>query len=558
MKAFGSHSARWIGLVLSLAAILVVLAVMQYRLITQVSEADRERTQIGLETAVGQFVQDFDTELLNVCSEFRPEPGIAAARDWKRIAARYEDWIRTARHPQLVADVYVWEAGNGGSPRLLRLNQKEFQFVPAVWPSGMQALEARFLAGAKAERLPNSRLFAWTIDEGAPALLHQLVAFSPPPKGQEAPAVRVAGYLAIRLSMDHLRNRLLPELVQRHFGEAYRVEVLDTERLIFRSDPSFPVLRSSDSDFSIKLVGVHTSAARGASVIVPEYGEGRWQLLVKYRAGSLAAAIAPLRRRNLALSFGVLLLLAISMTLILVFTQRVERLAKMRMDFVAGVSHELRTPLAVICSAAENLADGVVESAQPVKEYGELIRGEGRRLGAMVEQILRFSADKPGRQFELRPIEISGAVATALVDSAPLIEKAGTSVEMSIEPGLPHALADQQGLQQCLLNLIGNAVKYGGQERWLAIRARRGGRDGVPEVQITVEDRGLGIEPDETRQIFQPFYRGAAARAVGTHGTGLGLSLTSSVAEAMGGKITLESSPGRGSAFTLHLPVAEA
>jgi signal transduction histidine kinase len=246
------------------------------------------------------------------------------------------------------------------------------------------------------------------------------------------------------------------------------------------------------------------------------------------------------------------------MTLIIVFTQRVERLAKLQMNFVAGVSHELRTPLAVISSAADNLADGVVESAEPVKEYGELIRDEAHRLGAMVEQILRFAADKPGRQLELRPIEISGAVATALVDCAPMIEKAGTTVEMSIESGLPHALADQRGLQQCLLNLIGNAVKYGGDKRWLGIHACRGVRESAPEVQITVEDKGLGIEPDEMRQIFQPFYRGTAATAVRTHGTGLGLSLTSSVAEAMGGKITLESTPGRGSAFTLHLPVAEA
>jgi signal transduction histidine kinase len=419
-------------------------------------------------------------------------------------------------------------------------------------------------------------------------LLHPLVEFASP-RGQESSGAHIAGYLAIVLNMDYLSNRLLPELVHQHFGGAggrtYRVEILDPGspgQLVFRSDPSLPPLAPPEADISVQLigrpvadllrrslavtaaterpdrVGVPRPAMRGTPVILPEQEEGLWRLLVKYRAGSLAAAIAPLRRRNLALSFGVLLLLAVSMTLILVFTQRVERLAKLQLDFVAGVSHELRTPLAVIRSAADNLADGVVEPTQPVKEYGELIRDESRRLGAMVEQILRFAADKPGRQFDLRPIEISGAVATALVDSAPLIEKAGTSVEMNIEPGLPQALADQQGLQQCLLNLIGNAVKYGGDERWLAIRARQGERDGVPEVQITVEDKGLGIAPDESRQIFEPFYRGTAARTVGTHGTGLGLSLTNSIAEAMGGKITLESSPDRGSAFTLHLPVAEA
>ena len=102
--------------------------------------------------------------------------------------------------------------------------------------------------------------------------------------------------------------------------------------------------------------------------------------------------VAADRRRNLLLSFGVLLVLAVSMALIIISAQRARRLARLQMEFVAGVSHELRTPVAVICSAADNLAEGFVGAKDQVKEYGALIRNEGRRLAGMIEQILRFAA----------------------------------------------------------------------------------------------------------------------------------------------------------------------
>src|SRR6185369_16185610 len=100
---------------------------------------------------------------------------------------------------------------------------------------------------------------------------------------------------------------------------------------------------------------------------------GRWLVALKHRAGSLVAAVAAARRRNLAISFGVLLLLSVSVALILVSTRRAYALARQQMEFVAGVSHEMRTPLAVICSAGENLADGVIEESAQVKRYGSLI-----------------------------------------------------------------------------------------------------------------------------------------------------------------------------------------
>ena len=129
-------------------------------------------------------------------------------------------------------------------------------------------------------------------------------------------------------------------------------------------------------------------------------------MVVKHRAGSLEAAVAATRRRNLAISFGILLLLGASVGFIVLSSRRAQRLATQQMEFVAGVSHELRTPLAVICSAAENLADGVIDNRDQIKRYGGLIRDEGRRLTGMVEQVLEFAGAQSGRKnYELRTTE---------------------------------------------------------------------------------------------------------------------------------------------------------
>jgi Signal transduction histidine kinase len=112
-------------------------------------------------------------------------------------------------------------------------------------------------------------------------------------------------------------------------------------------------------------------------------------------------------------------------------------------------------------------------------------------------------------------------------------------------------------LSQCLQNLITNALKYGDQNRWIGIRAsEEGGRD-HPEIRISVQDRGKGIERSELHQIFEPFYRSPAAVAGQIHGTGLGLPIAKSLAEAMGGRISVTSEVGVGSTFTLHLPLEE-
>jgi signal transduction histidine kinase len=285
-----------------------------------------------------------------------------------------------------------------------------------------------------------------------------------------------------------------------------------------------------------------------------------WRLIVRHRrGGALGAFIADSRRRDLAISFGVLLLLVISMAILIFTSTRAQRLAKLQMDFVTAVSHELRTPLTVISSAAENIAHGVVEGKPQLEQYGSVIGAQARKLFEMVEQILLFAAIREGKQrYSLRPLEVAQILDAALSGTAGLIRTAGFHVEQQIEPNLPQIFGDLPALSQCLQNLITNALKYGGEPKWIGIQVRSA-EHGVTgkEIQISVSDRGIGIAPQEIRHIFEPFYRSPSVTAAQIHGTGLGLPLAKSIMEALNGQVTVKSTPGRGSTFTLHLPYVE-
>jgi signal transduction histidine kinase len=278
-----------------------------------------------------------------------------------------------------------------------------------------------------------------------------------------------------------------------------------------------------------------------------------WQLVVRHRAGSVDAAVAELRMKNLAVSFGILLVLCVSMALIVINSQRAQRLARLQMEFVAGVSHELRTPLAVISSAADNLTDGIIESKPQVKLYGTLIRNEARRLQGMMEQILAFASGQKRRTYDPKLLSVSALIESAISFCSATIHDAGVTLEQNIAADLPPVLAEENGLLQCLQNLVINAVKYGGEKRWIGIDARMDSGS----VLISVADLGIGIDAEDLPHIFDAFYRGRSVTEAQIHGTGLGLSLAKSFAQAAGGNISVVSSPGEGSCFTLRLPAAK-
>lgn len=322
-------------------------------------------------------------------------------------------------------------------------------------------------------------------------------------------------------------------------------------RMTIRETPSMSIFVQGAATAQEKAAveaGAASSAATRTALAAP-----RWRLLVKHPSGSLEQAINTARRRNLMISSSILAVLGVSLGFLVVTTRRAQDLARQQMEFVAAVSHELRTPLAVIRSAADNLAEGVVHDQGQIRKYGELVREEGRRLTEMVEQILEFAGIQSGqRGFALRPVAVRALVEDVLDASRTLVEAAGLKVDLAIPDSLPPVLGDETALRRMFQNLIGNAIKYGAPGGWIGIEAKANGR----EVVVDVSDKGIGIDAAEQQKIFEPFYRAPEVIAAQIQGAGLGLSLVKRIVEAHGGRIVVRSTPREGSTFSVHLPSA--
>jgi len=236
------------------------------------------------------------------------------------------------------------------------------------------------------------------------------------------------------------------------------------------------------------------------------------------------------------------------------------QLAKLQMEFVASVSHELRTPLAVLSSAADNLADGIIVGNDALQKYGAVLQHQSRRMSTLVDEILLFASTEDSKnRYILQPLQVSRIFESVMSASAGLIQGTDFVINEHIDEGLPPVMGDLSGISQCLQNLIGNAVKYCGNHRSVALRARAAPATSGSgqEVQISVADRGIGIDPSELARVFDPFYRSPRVNAMQIHGTGLGLSLARRIAESMGGRLSVVSELSVGSTFTLHLQIAK-
>jgi signal transduction histidine kinase len=236
------------------------------------------------------------------------------------------------------------------------------------------------------------------------------------------------------------------------------------------------------------------------------------------------------------------------------------QLAHLQMEFVASVSHELRTPLAVIRSAADNLADGLIRDKDAMRKYGAILQHQSRGMSDLVDQILLFaSTEDRTNRYVLQSVSVQRIIDSVVADTEGLVRGAGFTLEKRIDPNLPDVTGDLGGISQCLQNLIGNAVKYGGDDRHITLQASASsaGHGSPAELRIAVSDQGIGIDSSEIPFIFDPFYRSPRVHAAQIHGTGLGLSLAKRIAESMGGRLTVVSQLSVGSTFTLHLKFAK-
>ena len=284
-----------------------------------------------------------------------------------------------------------------------------------------------------------------------------------------------------------------------------------------------------------------------------------WALWLSFKEGSLDAFVNKTRNRNLAISFGILSILGISVVLIVVFSQRSRELAEQQMLFVAGVSHELRTPITVIRSAAENLTEGVVQTEERKKQYANLMLREGRRLSDMVDQIMEFSGIQTGKRvYHFTQVDLNELFDSVKEESRHLLEEKGMHLEYSINTKQKNIYADPDALFLCISNLINNAIKFSGNSKKVLLKVDDESFRGRSALKIQVQDFGIGIPEKEQTNIFKPFFRGAKPVSDQVKGNGIGLSLVQKVVEAHRGEITLKSSEEQGSTFSVILPVEGA
>lgn len=257
---------------------------------------------------------------------------------------------------------------------------------------------------------------------------------------------------------------------------------------------------------------------------------------------------------NLTITVLMLLVLAAMIVLALRAAAREMRLSQMKTDFVSNVSHELRTPLASIRVFGELMRHGRVADPLKVREYGELIENEGRRLTQLINNILDFSKIEAGtKRFTVENTDLARLVETTVAAFEPQARQLGFSIELSIpEEPLPPVSVDAAAIGQSVLNLLDNAVKYSGDSRQISVRVFRVGENGAVEVK----DFGIGIAPEEHKRIFARFHRVSSSLVHDIKGSGLGLSLVDYIVTEHGGRITVASRPGRGSTFTILLPLA--
>ncbi len=569
----------------------------------ELSEAELERLRASAHRRAIDFAWQFDREMTRAFLWFALAPSEVREGHWEGLVRAFERWRSNAPHPGLVKGVYVVMARKDLPPERLKLDPSAGRVVTGPWPSELAQLLARLESELAASRPGHERLAppGDLIDEDAPALVIPALDVEMTPEGR---VVRRRGgapllaFTVVLLDLSYVHDGFLPALERRYFDRAdgfdYSLQVFTSREprtpfytspglglhpeapdasariLDLRFDPlNRDLLEGADPNlghFWKRRFGMEgRSATLGYRPASPPRtpggylgdGEGRWRVALWNRAGGLTEVVTVARRRNLGISFGVLILLGTSVTLLVSAARRAERLARQQMEFVAGVTHELRTPLAVIRSAGENLADGLVRDRSQVCSYGALVRDEGRRLTEMVEQVLELARAESGPPAPRRPLPVGRLVDDALSSCGPELRAAGVTVETDVPVGLPTVMGDETALGRALRNLLDNAIKYRGDSPWLGIRARAS--EGGREVLVTVEDHGLGIAPEDLPHIFEPFYRGRQVSSRQIHGSGLGLSLVRRIVESHGGHVVVERGGGGGSVFTIRLPAhAEA
>jgi two-component system phosphate regulon sensor histidine kinase PhoR len=355
-------------------------------------------------------------------------------------------------------------------------------------------------------------------------------------------------YVAARLNMDLVARRWLDEALSRARPDV-RVFVVDEEGAVVSGggDGGNATAVRSEHDEGLLYDETFGKALYGWHIrIVPQNVE-EFRLQAE-RQKKLRPLLIVLSTTILAVGLGIIWLV--------ILAER--RASRLKSDFIANVSHELKTPLSLIRMFGEMVATGRHKGEGAAREYGAIITRESERLSHLIDNVLDFARLERGKaSYHFAEADLGDVVERALDVCRYRLEKEKLKLHTNIESSLPPVRMDENAMTLVILNLMDNAIKYGAEGGQVDVSLRRspGG------LVLCVRDYGPGIDRPEQGRIFERFYRARSARDRNVRGSGIGLSLVKYIAEAHGGRATIESpvaDAGPGAVFCVFVPAPVA
>jgi two-component system phosphate regulon sensor histidine kinase PhoR len=350
---------------------------------------------------------------------------------------------------------------------------------------------------------------------------------------------------------------LLSYWQEEHAARRYLVIVWhDVPRIVHEI---FPALYADAQQSRINVVDADGRVVYGPPLVRGGLTLGRqfettlykWTVNVTMTSGEELVAAVQRRRVLEMVLVGLSSLVVVSGLIVVVLAAaRERRLSNLKSDFVANVSHELKTPLSLVRMFGELLQSGRVETEEKRRQYLSIIVSESERLAALIENVLDFAKVERGKQaYEFTDGQLGEVVARAVDACRTRAEREGVELELQIDSDLGPVRLDERAIEIAVFNLIDNALKYAAEGKSVSVTVRRA--QGSLEIRVT--DRGPGIPPDDRKRIFERFERGRTATGKHVRGSGIGLALVKHIAEAHGGRVTIEDASPRGSTFVISL-----
>ena len=347
------------------------------------------------------------------------------------------------------------------------------------------------------------------------------------------------GFVGMKLNLEVTKERYLPQIL----GDFQK-------SALARGESHLSVAVFDASQHSVYATSPPSSNYEARTSLSP--GFPKWDLAAGYSGITVAGLARAGLMRNLGLFVLAFSILLLGIFLILSAANREMRLAEAKATFVSNVSHELKTPLSLIRLFAETLLLGRVATAEKAHEYYRIIHNESVRLSHLINNILDFAKIESGRkEYNFELADVRGLVASVVETYRQQITSEGFELSTYFEEGLPEIAIDREAISQAVLNLLNNAVKYSADTKKIAVSVRCE----QSSILIQVADHGIGIARSEQGKIFEKFYRVGSSLVHNTKGSGLGLSLVKHIVEAHDGQIRVDSALGKGSTFTIVLPI---